>query len=98
MLTVLPGLAATTSVVITAADLENSKAAAMTNGKWFFYNDENDTVDNTLGSFVVGPGASPATGRWWRRARTGASKEDERRQPGCWSGAGRSRRSLPRAT
>jgi hypothetical protein len=60
VLTVLPGLAATTSVVVTAADLENSKAAAMTNGKWFFYNDEDDTVDNTLGSFVVGPGAAPA--------------------------------------
>jgi hypothetical protein len=28
---------------------------------WFFYNDENDTINNSLGSFVSGPGA-PASG------------------------------------
>lgn len=28
--------------------------------KWFFYNDENDTIDNSLGSFVTGPGTPPA--------------------------------------
>lgn len=27
---------------------------------WLFYNDENDTVDNTLGSFVAGPATPPA--------------------------------------
>ena len=27
---------------------------------WVFYNDENDTIDNGLGSFVGGPGAAPA--------------------------------------
>lgn len=26
---------------------------------WFFYNDENDTVDNTLGTFVIGPDTAP---------------------------------------
>ncbi len=26
---------------------------------WFFYNDENDTIDNTLGSFVNGPDIAP---------------------------------------
>jgi hypothetical protein len=26
---------------------------------WFFYNDENDTIDNTLGSFVAGPETPP---------------------------------------
>lgn len=26
---------------------------------WFFYNDENDTIDNSLGSFVVGPSTAP---------------------------------------
>ena len=31
---------------------------AMYNG-WLFYNDENDTIDNSLGSFVVGPGTPP---------------------------------------
>lgn len=47
------------TVVVTNKDLENSKVAAATNKKWFFYNDENDTVDNTLGSFVEGPGDAP---------------------------------------
>lgn len=28
--------------------------------KWFMYNDTNDTVDNTLGSFIVGPAPAPA--------------------------------------
>lgn len=28
---------------------------------WFFYNDETDTIDNTLGSFVTGP-STPPTG------------------------------------
>lgn len=27
--------------------------------KWFFYNDENDTIDNSLGSFVNGPATAP---------------------------------------
>jgi hypothetical protein len=26
---------------------------------WFFYNDETDTIDNTLGTFVTGPGNPP---------------------------------------
>ena len=26
---------------------------------WLFYNDENDTIDNSLGSFVAGPGTAP---------------------------------------
>jgi len=26
---------------------------------WFFYNDENDTIDSSLGSFVAGPGTPP---------------------------------------
>ncbi len=27
--------------------------------KWFFYNDETDAIDNSLGSFVSGPGTAP---------------------------------------
>lgn len=46
-------------VVITANDLETSKLAAMTNGKWFFYDDNTDTINNTLGSFVMGPDTAP---------------------------------------
>lgn len=26
---------------------------------WLFYNDENDTIDNSLGTFVTGPGTAP---------------------------------------
>jgi hypothetical protein len=29
-------------------------------GKWFFYDDNTDTVNNALGSFVTGPGNPPA--------------------------------------
>lgn len=53
-------LASSTTVVVTSNDLEASKVAAQSNGKWFFYNDENDQVDNSLGSFVTGPGSPPS--------------------------------------
>lgn len=46
-------------VVVRATDLEDSKVDAFSNGKWFFYNDEDDTVNNTLGSFVTGPATTP---------------------------------------
>src|SRR3712207_324577 len=52
--------AANTTVVVTASDLESSKPAAFTNGKWFFYDDTADTINNPLGSFVAGPGTPPA--------------------------------------
>lgn len=39
------------TVVVSPADLQD----------WLFYNDENDTIDNSLGSFVIGPG-SPLSG------------------------------------
>lgn len=60
VLTALPGVAATTTVTVTPADLESSQAAALTNNKWFLYDDETDVINNTLGSFVVGPGAVPS--------------------------------------
>ncbi len=58
LFTLIPStvFAATTTKVITVNDLETSKVSALGNDKWFFYNDENDTLDNTLGSFVTGPG------------------------------------------
>jgi parallel beta-helix repeat protein len=34
-------------------------ASSMTATGWLFYNDENDTIDPTLGSFVTGPGTPP---------------------------------------
>jgi hypothetical protein len=43
------GAAATSTVVVNQANINN----------WLFYNDENDVVDPTLGSFVSGPGTTP---------------------------------------
>lgn len=48
-----------TTEFITAPTLESNHLNAVTNGKWFFYNDETDTVNNTLGSFVTGPATAP---------------------------------------
>ncbi len=48
-----------TSVVVRSEDLETETdrflADQNNSGKWFFYNDENDTIDNLLSSFVTGP-------------------------------------------
>jgi hypothetical protein len=48
------------NVIVTPADLDNTSSnpgVVMLNGlnKWFMYNDTTDQIDNTLGSFVVGP-------------------------------------------
>ncbi len=53
--------AANTTVVVTPADMATSVAdVTADSSKWFFYNDETDQIDNTLGSFVVGPATPPA--------------------------------------
>lgn len=59
---VIPAFAANSTVVVRSSDLETSivLTTAAANNKWFFYNDENDTIDNTLGSFVTGPSTPPA--------------------------------------
>lgn len=47
-------------VVVKAGDLADDKAAELlTPSSWFFYNDETDTINNTLGSFVSGPDTPP---------------------------------------
>jgi len=52
--------AATTTTVVRSSDLATSPADVVSNpSKWMFYNDENDTIDNSLGSFVMGPGTAP---------------------------------------
>ncbi len=57
---VLPSLAANTTVVVTPADMATSIGDVLSDPtKWFFYNDETDVIDNTLGSFVVGPVTPP---------------------------------------
>ncbi len=50
----------TTVINVHPADLDNTSsnpAVVATDGlnKWFMYNDSNDTIDNTLGTFVTGP-------------------------------------------
>jgi hypothetical protein len=72
----------TTTVIVTAADLDNTSsdpAVVATDGlnKWFMYNDTNDTIDNTLGSFVVGPG-TPPNGRGSIQFTLGASPFDRK--------------------
>ncbi len=55
-----PIVAVNTTVVVRHVDLATSNADVTSNPtKWLFYNDETDTVDNTLGSFVVGPDTAP---------------------------------------
>lgn len=46
-------IVASTNMATSFGDLATNPTA------WFFYNDENDTIDNTLGSFVVGPATPP---------------------------------------
>lgn len=51
-----------TNKTVRSVDLETAAASqAKTNGsgKWFFYNDETDVIDNALGSFVTGPATAP---------------------------------------
>lgn len=49
------------TVVVTPGDMATSFADVAANPqKWFFFNDENNTIDNTLGTFVPGPAIPPA--------------------------------------
>ena len=59
-----PTPSTTTTIVVTPDKLDNSSSdpavvAANGQNKWFLYNDSNDTIDNTLGTFVTGPGTPP---------------------------------------
>jgi hypothetical protein len=48
-------------VVVTPGNMANSPADVSADPtKWFFYNDENDTIDPSLGTMVAGPGTPPA--------------------------------------
>jgi uncharacterized protein (DUF2141 family) len=48
------------TVVVHQSDLAANTADVISNPtKWFFYNDENDTIDNSLGSMVAGPATPP---------------------------------------
>jgi hypothetical protein len=50
--------AATTTVTVYEVNLATS-GDPLGGSMWFFYNDENDTIDNSLGSFVEGPDTAP---------------------------------------
>lgn len=59
--TVLPTFAANATVVVEPGDMATSFLdVAARPLSWFFYNDELDAIDSTLGSFVVGPATAPA--------------------------------------
>lgn len=58
-LTATVALAADSVVTVTPNDLEDSKVDAYFSGSWFIYNDETDTIDNSLASFVMGPDTAP---------------------------------------
>ena len=48
------------TIVVIPEDMATSTAAVIEDtSKWYFYNDETDTIDNTLGSFVEGPDTPP---------------------------------------
>ncbi len=48
------------TIVVKAADLATSFADVFADSsKWFFYNDNNDAIDDSLGSFVNGPATAP---------------------------------------
>jgi hypothetical protein len=49
-----------TVVVKTGTMAASFAAVAADPTKWFFYNDENDQIDASLGSMVAGPGTAPA--------------------------------------
>ncbi len=46
-------------IVVGANDLETVLANSAASGKWYFYNDTTDALNNTLGGFVGGPGTPP---------------------------------------
>jgi predicted ribosomally synthesized peptide with SipW-like signal peptide len=45
--------------VVGANDLESTLVNAAVSGKWYFYDDTNDVLNNTLGTFAVGPSTPP---------------------------------------
>ena len=58
--TVVPVFAANSTVVVTPSAMATNIGDVIAQPQsWFFYNDENDTIENLLGSFVVGPSTPP---------------------------------------
>ena len=54
-------LAATSTEVVHSFDMATNIADVISEPtSWFFYNDETDMIDNTLGSFITGPNTPPA--------------------------------------
>lgn len=56
-----PATPSENTIVVHPADMATSSADVIsTPTKWFFYNDETNVIDNSLGSFVTGPSTPPA--------------------------------------
>lgn len=48
------------TVIVTQSDLASNISDVVAHPqKWFFYNDESDSIDNSLGSMAYGPGTPP---------------------------------------
>ncbi len=57
---VLGETASSNTTVVKAGDLASDfTAVAATPSKWYFFNDETNTINNTIGSFVTGPETAP---------------------------------------
>lgn len=55
-----PTRAVSVSKIVTPSDMATSFADVFADpSKWFFYNDETDVIDNSLGTFVTGPSTAP---------------------------------------
>lgn len=59
-LALVSGVSAATTVVTPDDMAANLTDVVADPTSWFFYNDETDTIDNSLGAFVMGPGTPPA--------------------------------------
>ncbi len=73
---VSPVLAADMTELVLPSSLESNQMNAVTNGKWFFYNDETDQVVPTLGSFVMGPATAPLGAGSVQMSVTGSERKN----------------------
>lgn len=72
---------ASTEIDVTTNDLQPNTAhadlaTAFGSDKWFFYNDESDVIDNSLGSFVSGPGTPPLGSNSAQMTVTGSQRRN----------------------
>ncbi len=66
-----------TVTIDSVEDLAANTVEASTTSKWFMWNDTNDTLDNSLGSFVSGP-STPPNGTGSLQFTLGANPQDRK--------------------